>query len=293
MNKKKNKKNSSLMAASVLVLCILIIMLMFLVKKDQIVSNLKETGFFDKIFGKTPEFIENHNPSVKDNSEKIELKSNEDVVIHINPEKDGNTEIIELKTTPASEQSENKSNIDKEKTSLESDNKIKTETVKKEAEKNKESVKVSEKTESVKTSAMMEVNLCFVEIDAEGSVVRKIAKRTVPKTDSPLTTTIGLLLKGPDITKSSEKNYMTLIPQGTKLLSAKVSNGVAYLNFNEAFEINNVGAEGYKGQLMQIVYTATAYSTVNSVQFLIEGQKVDYLGSEGQWIGSPLSKNSF
>jgi spore germination protein GerM len=86
---------------------------------------------------------------------------------------------------------------------------------------------------------------------------------------------------------------MTLIPAGTKLLSAKVSGGVAYLNFNENFEINTYGVEGYIHQLEQIVYTATAFSTVNSVQFLIEGQKRDYLGSEGQWIGSPLSRSSF
>ena len=86
---------------------------------------------------------------------------------------------------------------------------------------------------------------------------------------------------------------MNLIPPGTKLLSAKVSGGVAYLNFNEAFEINTYGVEGYIHQLEQIVFTATAFSTVNSVQFLIEGEKRDYLGSEGQWIGSPLSRSSF
>ena len=44
---------------------------------------------------------------------------------------------------------------------------------------------------------------------------------------------------------------------------------------------------------MQIVYTATEFSTVKSVQFLIDGQKKEYLGSEGVWIGSPLSRTSF
>ena len=45
-----------------------------------------------------------------------------------------------------------------------------------------------------------------------------------------------------------------------------------------------MSVEGYVNQLMQIVYTATSFSTVNSVQFLIEGEKREYLGSEGQWI---------
>ena len=62
---------------------------------------------------------------------------------------------------------------------------------------------------------------------------------------------------------------------------------------SEDFEFNTLGAEGYMGQLMQIVYTASNFSTVKSVQFLVEGEKKDYLGSGGQWIGSPLSKNSF
>ena len=76
-------------------------------------------------------------------------------------------------------------------------------------------------------------------------------------------------------------------------MGAKVVDGVAYLDFNDAFEFNTNGVEGYSCQLMQLVYTATAYSTVNSVQFLIEGQKKEFLGSEGQRIGSPLSRGSF
>ena len=62
---------------------------------------------------------------------------------------------------------------------------------------------------------------------------------------------------------------------------------------DEQFEFNTVGMDGYQAQLMQIVYTATEFGTVNSVQFLIEGQKKEYLGSEGIWIGSPLSRSSF
>ena len=106
-------------------------------------------------------------------------------------------------------------------------------------------------------------------------------------------TAMRLLLKGPDASIAAEKNCQTLIPKGTKLLGIKISNGVAYLDFSEDFEINTFGVEGYNAQLMQIVYTATSFSTVKSVQFLIEGEKKEYLGSEGQWIGSPLSRNAF
>ncbi|MBQ9626149.1 MAG: GerMN domain-containing protein, partial [Treponema sp.] len=106
------------------------------------------------------------------------------------------------------------------------------------------------------------------------------------------TDTIKALLAGP---QSSEKS-MTLIPEGTRLLSATVRNGIAALNFSEEFEFNAIGADGYRGQLMQIVFTATEFATVESVQFLIEGQRKDYIGSGEDvwmWIGSPYTRSSF
>ena len=118
-------------------------------------------------------------------------------------------------------------------------------------------------------------------------------KRSVPKNDSPLTTAINLLLAGPDYSNAAERNLTSFIPKGTKLLGARVSNGVAYLNFSDNFEFNQEGTVGQINQLMQIVYTATNFSTVSSVQFLINGQKKQFLGEEGIRIDSPLNKNSF
>ena len=86
---------------------------------------------------------------------------------------------------------------------------------------------------------------------------------------------------------------MSVIPKDTKLLSAKVQDGIAYLNFNDALEFNQDGVVGKNLSLEQIVFTATAFSTVKSVQILIEGKKQDYLGSEGTWIGSPLSRANY
>lgn len=140
--------------------------------------------------------------------------------------------------------------------------------------------------------AEREATLFFVAIAPDGSVSRKSVKRMLPKSDSPLTDSINALLAGP-LPSERGKNCMTLIPEGSKLLGASIKNGIATLDFNERFEFNGLGVEGYVAQLMQIVYTATEFSTVSSVQFLIEGERRDYLGSEGQWIGTPLSRNSF
>ena len=130
-------------------------------------------------------------------------------------------------------------------------------------------------------------------IDADGTVVRKMIKRSVAKNDSPLTTAINLLLAGPDYSNTAERNLTSFIPKGTKLLGARVSNGVAYLNFSDNFEFNQEGTVGQINQLMQVVYTATNFSTVNSVQFLINGQQKKFLGEEGIRIDAPLTKSSF
>lgn len=132
--------------------------------------------------------------------------------------------------------------------------------------------------------------ICFVAIDSEGPVVRKIVSRTVHK-DSPMGDALNQLLQGPSASESST-GCRSLIPAGTRLLSASIKNGVAILNFSEEFQFNQFGAEGSLAQLMQVVYTATEFSTVKSVQIMIEGQKKDYL-TEGVWIGSPLNRSSF
>jgi germination protein M len=135
-------------------------------------------------------------------------------------------------------------------------------------------------------------SLYFVRIDDDGVIVRQEAKRQIPASDSPLLDSLAALLKGPS-EEEVRKKLISLVPQGTKLLSAQVRGSTAFLNFNEAFMYNHYGIEGYAGQLKQIVYTATAFPTVQDVQILIEGSKVDYLGGEGVFIGRPLSRNSF
>ena len=43
-------------------------------------------------------------------------------------------------------------------------------------------------------------------------------------------------------------------------------------------------------QLRQVVYAATEFPSVKSVQILIEGTKVRYLGTEGMRMDTPLSR---
>ena len=141
-----------------------------------------------------------------------------------------------------------------------------------------------------KASTTIKTKICFVAIDSDGPVVRKEVTRSVEK-ESPMGDALKMLLAGPNSTEE-KIGCRSLIPVGTRLLSASVKNGIATLNFSEEFQFNQFGVEGSLAQLMQVVYTATNFSTVKAVQILIEGQKRDYL-TEGVWIGSPLNRSSF
>ena len=267
MADKSSKKKTGLTLACI-ILAVLVIFIIFLVKKDTILTNLKETRFFERVFGSTPEFVENHTPSEKETVKIPLTPESEEVVIKVEPQ------------TPAKPAKEPEASTAKQE--------------KAPAKQEEQAAEIKKPAEEKKPvqNAYTELQLCFVEIDADGSINRKIVKRKVAKNDSPLTTAIKAVIAGPDTTKAEERDCISLIPNGTKLLGARVSDGVAYLDFNDSFEINTNGIEGYSAQLMQIVYTATTFSTVDSVQFLIEGQKKEYLGSEGKWIGSPLSRTS-
>jgi len=131
--------------------------------------------------------------------------------------------------------------------------------------------------------------LYFIQVDRSGQINRVKANRKLPVSDSPLTDVIQALIAGPN---AGEKNsgLISLIPPATRLLSASIRGSTAYISFNEEFQYNTYGVEGYAGQLRQVVFTATEFSNVTDVQILIEGRRIDYLG-EGVWVGSPVSRN--
>ena len=324
--REKKQKNSSGLAIAVWIFIFLVLLIVFLVKQDEIFSNLKTTQFFERLFGTTPEFIQNHEikekePFQSEGQTVIELKTtgkqdkkdSKSAVLpqspspaeeNVVPAQSSNSEKSALPEQPElsaensakpekSANSENSEEAQKSDKTQNAEETVKAENTSK-SEKSAASAKTEEKTENpvAKEKKMTSQKLYFVYIGEDGTLSRKMIVRSVEKNDSPLVTNINILLAGPN-SQESAKGYRSLIPQGTKLLSASVRDGVAYLNFNEQFEFNTVGMDGYQAQLMQIVYTATEFSTVNSVQFLIEGQKKDYLGSDGMWIGSPLARSSF
>ena len=134
--------------------------------------------------------------------------------------------------------------------------------------------------------------LYFMQLAEDGSLVRAKVSRAIKVSDSPLYDVIQSLLAGPTETEK-KRGLISVIPPNSRLLSATVKDGIAYLNFNDAFQFNTYGVEGYTAQLKQIVWTATEFTTVQGIQILIEGKSPVYLGSEGIRIDKPLTRDSF
>lgn len=131
------------------------------------------------------------------------------------------------------------------------------------------------------------MGLYYIRVSTDGRILAEEVNRTISFNNAPLTATIEALLAGPSA-DDLNAGYLSLIPEGTELVSARVSGRVAFLNFNEAFRFNPMGLEGYLAQMQQVVLTAIQFSTVDAVQILINGRTLDYLGGDGVYIGEPL-----
>jgi hypothetical protein len=133
-----------------------------------------------------------------------------------------------------------------------------------------------------------ERSVYFMRMDADGILVRTGEKRQIAHSSSPLMDTIKVLLTGTTAAEDA-RGITTLIPPGTVLINAAMRGSTAVLNFNENFMFNSYGAEGYLAQLRQIIWTATEFPSVKNVQFLIEGQRIDFLGDNIR-LDQPISR---
>jgi spore germination protein GerM len=150
--------------------------------------------------------------------------------------------------------------------------------------------KPAAKTPAVKQPETRERCIWFTQVDKEGTIIRTKVTRKIAVSNSPMLDSFNSLLAGPTAAEK-QKGMISLIPSNTKILSATVRGNTAYISFNENFQYNTYGVEGYAAQLRQVVWTATEFPNIKDVQILIEGRRIDYLG-EGIWIGSPVSRNS-
>ena len=130
------------------------------------------------------------------------------------------------------------------------------------------------------TTKSLRAPLYFVKIEADGSARLQPATRSIEFKDSPITRTIESLLHGPSEEERS-KGLISFIPEGTRLRSAQLQNGILTLDFSSSFEQNYNGREAILFQLSQIMLTSFEFTEVTGLTILIDGQKKRYITGEG------------
>ena len=323
-NGEKNKSGkkdgtSSLLGWGLWLLAAIVLIIIFVANQKKITSNLKTTGFFDRLFGKTPAFVEN--AEVTESTEKNDVEAfSSDFQIAVTEASSelGGESGVSYYNGASTESSSAEENLGyKESDSMNPEYSYSSaiegdgSSVPDIYDEHGVTVVAAQATPKPNPSApadaittapvqspladpqaVMNLKLYFISLTPDGTLLRNEVVRTMKKSDTPLTDAINALIDGPTQAESDAYGCQTLISSGTRLLGSSIKNGVATLNFSEQFEFNQYGIEGIMGELQQIVYTATAFSSVESVQFLIEGVHRDFLG-EGVRIGVPLTRHSF
>jgi len=84
---------------------------------------------------------------------------------------------------------------------------------------------------------------------------------------------VNELIAGPQV-----EGHGRTIPDGTRLLSLDIVDGVAYVNFSREIQTNHWGGStGEMFTIMSVVNSLTEDPDITAVQFLVEGQRVESL----------------
>ncbi|MGF1540541.1 MAG: GerMN domain-containing protein [Pleurocapsa sp.] len=94
------------------------------------------------------------------------------------------------------------------------------------------------------------------------------------------------------LSKPTEPQYTTAIPQGTKLLGIEVKPNGIHLNFSQEFTSGG-GSASMSSRLAQVIYTATSSDAGDHVWISVEGKPLEYLGGEGIIISQPMTREDF
>jgi len=97
-----------------------------------------------------------------------------------------------------------------------------------------------------------------------------------------------LLLTGPSNTQSLQ-GLTTSVPAGTTLNGVTIEDGVATVDLSPEFASGG-GTLSMRARVAQVVFTLTQFTTIESVQFRIDGEALDVLGGEGIILDGPRTR---
>ncbi len=103
-------------------------------------------------------------------------------------------------------------------------------------------------------------------------LVREV--HTVPKSEGVAMAALNELISGTPLTEGAIK----VLPVDTKILGISIKDGLATVDFSEEVLSANVGSSGEALGITSIVNTLTEFSTIQKVQFTVEGSAEDAMG---------------
>lgn len=135
--------------------------------------------------------------------------------------------------------------------------------------------------------AVMRVKLYFGYEDRVMAV-----EREMPYTTGVAKAAVQELLKGPSATELQGLALHTQIPAGTTLNGVSITNRVARVDLSDEFD-DGGGTLSVTMRLAQVVYTLCQFPTIDSVEFYIDGTKVDVFTGEGLMLDGPQTPEDY
>lgn len=130
-------------------------------------------------------------------------------------------------------------------------------------------------TPEATAATTMWIRAYFLLDDPSGGTPRLVpVLRSVPKTVATARAAMEVLLAGPTRKeRNASPAISTQLPADTTLLAISVSGKIATVDLGEAFVSSHASAI-VRARLAQVVYTLTQFSSIDFVEFLVEGRPI-------------------
>lgn len=111
----------------------------------------------------------------------------------------------------------------------------------------------------------------------------------IPWTEGIARAAVNKIIKSPEIDSLTEAvGLQAPLPQGTEIKGLSIRDGLARIDFSEEFLSVQEGKE--RAALDAVVYTLTEFNTIDEVEIMIEGKKLEEF-PKGIFLEQPLDRS--